>query len=116
MATKVNFNLRESKVLLNIPLSPSKNINFIPGDLVRSYRCAFSEELPYKNNFIEGVVISVRNDTPGDRYLLVKWYLDYFFGIKYSFKMPIDGRDTFEISILSPHLVKINKTQLFLNL
>ncbi len=101
-----------SKALLDIPQYPSENMKFCVGDTVRSYRSAFHNDKPFKNSFLEGVVISTTDKILGEGYLVVKWHLDYYFGTVYTFKMPTDGRDTFTISVRSPYLVKQNKSQL----
>jgi hypothetical protein len=106
--------IKSSRDLLKIPQYPSENIVFCEGDTVRSYRSAFDSIFPYKNHFIQGVVIATKDKLLGDGYLTVKWQINYFFGSAYPFKMPHDGSDTFAISTRSPHLVKQNKNQLCL--
>ncbi len=104
------------RALLDIPQFPSENIIFSIGDTVRSYRSAFDNEKPFKNHFIEGVVIGVENWIRPNDYLKVKWQIENYFGTIYKFKLPTDGSDTFSISVSSPHLVKQNNCQLALAL
>lgn len=110
MAQTIKYSTR---VLLDIPQFPSANEVFAIGDVVRSYRSAFTNEKPYKNEFIQGVVIGMQSCIKPNDYLLVKWYLKFSFGSIYPFSLP-DGRNTFEISVRSPHLVKLNQGQLAL--
>ena len=105
-----------SRALLHISQSPSADVNFCSGDTVRSYRSAFDNDKPFKNHFIEGVVVATKDKVLGDKYIVVKWQIENYFGTIYKFKMPHDGSDTFAISVSSPHLVKVNKCQLALAL
>jgi len=105
-----------SRALLDIPQYPSESVIFFAGDIVRSYRSAFDNDKPFKNYFIEGVVIATKDKVLGDKYIVVKWHIENYFGTIYKFKMPQDGSDTFSISVRSPHLVKVNKCQLALAL
>lgn len=104
-----------SRELLDIPYYPSINCTFFIGDTVRSYNSAFDSEKPFKNNFKQGVVIDIKDSVYPKSQLLVKWQFVNYFGNFYRFLLP-DGRDTFFISTHSPHLVKVNKTQLSLAL
>jgi len=104
--------INTGKTLLDIPYFASESVAFSIGDTVRSYRSAFDEIKPFKNDFIEGVVIAMESWIKPNDYLKVKWHTHNYFGTIYSFKMPIDGRDTFSISVRSPHLVKQSTGQL----
>jgi hypothetical protein len=106
--------LSSSKALLDIPQYPSENVRFIIGDIVRSYRSGFSEKKPFKNHFIEGVVIEIESWVKENDYLKVKWHFENYFGTICKFKAPHNGSDTFSISVNSPWLVKVNKFQLAL--
>lgn len=102
----------KSHELIDIPLSPSRNVQFEIGDTVRSYRCGFDNQRPYANSFIEGVVIGMESWTRDNDYLIVKWHTDNCFGVIHKFKSVLDGGDTFRISTSSPHLVRLNKLSL----
>lgn len=112
----LNLNKGKKRELLDIPQFPSENIIFSIGDTVRSYKCGFDNDKPFKNHFIEGVVISTKDKVLGYKYLVVKWQIENYFGTIYKFRMPHDGSDTFAISVSSPWLVKVNKCQLALAL
>ncbi len=101
-----------SRALLDIPQYSSQNVKFFIGDTVRSYRSAFDNNKPFKNHFIEGVVIATTDKVLGEGYLVVKWQIENYFGEVYKFKMPHNGTDTFSISLSSPFLVKKNICQL----
>lgn len=105
-----------SRAFLEVNQFSSENILFTVGDTVRSYKCGFDNDKPFKNNFIEGVVVGVESWIKPNDYLKVKWQIENYFGTIYKFKMPHDGRDTFAISVSSPWLVKVNKCQLALAL
>lgn len=105
-----------SKVLLEINQFSSEHVLFTVGDTVRCYKCAFDNDKPFKNHFIEGVVIEIESWIKPNDYLKVKWQIENYFGTIYEFKMPSDGRDTFSISVSSPWLVKVNTCQLALAL
>ena len=105
-----------SRALLDIQQFPSEGVIFCVGDTVRSHRSAFDNDKPFKNHFIEGVVVATKDKVLGDKYIVVKWQIVNYFGTIYKFKMPHDGSDTFSISVSSPHLVKVNKCQLALAL
>lgn len=102
------------RTLLEIGQYPSKNVLFYVGDTVRSYRSAFDNIQPFKNNYIEGVVISISDKVLGEDYLVVRWHIDNYFGNVSPCKLPHNGSDTFPISRQSPHLVKVNNGQLAL--
>jgi hypothetical protein len=97
---------------LDIKQFSNDNTVFSIGDTVRSYRCGFDNDKPYKNNFIEGVVIGIESWIKPNDYIKVKWQIQNYFGTVYPFKMPHDGSDTFTISVNSPWLVKVNSFQL----
>jgi hypothetical protein len=103
-----------SRAFLEVNQFSSENILFTVGDTVRSYKCGFDNDKPFKNHFIEGVVISTKDKVLGDKYLVVKWQIENYFGTIYKFRMPHDVSDTFAISVSSPWLVKVNKCQLAL--
>ena len=64
------LNRQCSKELLDIPMYPSLNTKFAVGDTVRAYRSGFTNDKPFKNSFIEGVVISTKPPILGEGYLL----------------------------------------------
>lgn len=105
-----------SRAFLDVKQCSSESILFSVGDTVRSYKCGFDNDKPFKNHFIEGVVIGVESWIKSNDYLKVKWQIENYFGAIYKFKMPHDGSDTFTISVSSPWLVKVNKCQLALAL
>lgn len=105
---------KQAKQFIDIPLSPSRNVDFELGDTVRSYRCGFDNQKPFADNFIEGVVIGMESWTKSNDYLIVRWHIDNYFGNVDKFKRHHDGSDTFGISTSSPHLVRIGKKQLAL--
>jgi len=102
--------------LLDIMQYSSENTAFTVGDTVRSYRSAFDNVKPFKNHYIEGVVVGTESWTKPNDYIKVKWQIENFFGTVYKFSIPHNGSDTFTISAGSPWLVKINKRQLALAL
>lgn len=105
-----------SRAFLEVNQFSSQNILFTVGDTVRSYKCGFDNDKPFKNSFIEGVVVGVESWIKPNDYLKVKWQIENYFGTIYKFKMPHDGSDTFAISVCSTWLVKVNKCQLALAL
>lgn len=68
-----------NKSLLELNQFSSKNIIFNIGDTVRSYRCGFDNDKPFKNHFIEGVVIGVQSLIKPNDYLEVKWQIENIF-------------------------------------
>lgn len=105
-----------NKTFFDVKEFSSENILFTVGDTVRSYKCGFDNDKPFKKHFIEGVVIGVESWIKSNDYLKVKWQIENYFGKIHRFSMPHDGSDTFLISVNSPWLVKVNKCQLALAL
>lgn len=103
-----------SKDLLTYGEIGTPNENFVVGDCVRSYRCSFSNELPFRNAYLEGVVVDIESWVkPNDR-LVIKWYTDKYFDQVYKFKSVVGGSDTFGVFTDTPFLVKQHKLLLAL--
>ncbi len=100
------------KNLINLPQSPIADTEIVVGDTVRSYRRAFTNAKPYKDCFIQGVVIGLESWIKQNDRLIVKWQIDKHFDVVNKFAMPHDGSDIFSISKACPHLVKVNNNQL----
>jgi hypothetical protein len=110
-------NNKTSTELLLMEQCPSSNVEFKIGDVVRSYRCAFSEQHSYKNAFLQGVIIGIESWVSSNDWLKVKWQIEYSFGKTYDYVNPIKkGDNVFMIYVESPHLIKVNTAQLSLAL
>jgi hypothetical protein len=103
-----------SRQTIDIPQFSSETKIFCIGDTVRSYRSPFDSDKPFKNAFIQGVVVAIESWIRPNDYLVVKWAISNHFGAIHRFKMPHNGSDTFAIGVSSPFLVKINNGQLAL--
>lgn len=103
---------RKAKELLCLPQYPSAEEKFVIGDVVRSYRSGFDQDLPYKNYYSQGVVIATEDKVLGDKYIVVKWQITNFFGQFFPCRLPHNNSDTFPISVRSPHLVRLGVLEL----
>jgi len=103
-----------SRALIKIEQYSSKDKKFAIGSTVRSYSCGFDNDKPFRYSYIQGVVIAVESWLEKDDYLKVSWIFENYFGEIFKVVLPTTGASVFSISVHSPWLVKVNKSQLSL--